>query len=531
MRPYGFLVGALAGLLLCEAAASAQELASTSTYALSFQNQRHIVRAASGTLAMVYQKGSPASSAGLSLVVSRDNGQTWPESLRLVAISNVFGDVARGANDDLYVVHSRNGDSLSASADVGFLKLRYQPASDNWGIERQSVVFDSASTTAAYNAVVAWDGTTLWTAYRFRDSAGFRIVVKYSTDDGATWQEAITADAPGPDADETATFVQFGNRLALIYYHQNVEFRWRWRFTGDAPDQWEPSELIYRVTQNLPSKSSYSAVADDAGRIHLLFASKGTQYMRFDGLRWDSAPVLLDAAGTNPKVGTDGTRVRGVWEQAVGSSQSRIVWRDYDPDTSTWGAISLLSDPSEAVPARAWCYSAAFASFQDVTVPAGNSKGGDVKHPQTTVMLDGADDTLYIGQETPFHYLSVQLKIAGTGGQVAWEYWNGGGWVAFVPHSGAYHFLTKSAQMHLWESLPSVPADWQQTSVGTGELLYYVRARVVTPFATRPVGSQITSIKPNETPTMAARDGDGAVAAWLRRDTVPYVVFVRELMP
>lgn len=524
-------LGVAAGLLVWTVAAPAQELASTSTYALSFQNQRHIVRASSGTLAMVYQKGSPATSAGLSLVLSRDNGRTWPESLHLVPISNVFADVAKGANDDLYVVYSRNGDTLSASADVGFLKLRYQPGTDNWAVERRSVVFDSVSTTAAYNAVVAWDGATLWVAYRFRDGAGFRIVVRYSTDDGATWLDAIAADQPGPNADETATFVQFGNRLALIYYHQDVEFRWRWRVTGDAPDRWQPPEVILQVSQSLPSKSSYSAVADDGGRIHLLFASRGIRYLHFDGLQWASLPVLLDAAGTNPKIGTDGSRLRGVWEQVVGPSQSRIVWREYDPVTATWGPTRLLSDPSEALPARAWCYSEAFLSLHDVTAAAGDSKGGDVKHSQTAVMLGVLEDALYIGQVAPFHYLSVQLRTAGTAGRVAWEYWNGLSWSAFAPISGSYDFLAKSAQVHLWGSLQEVPPDWVPTQVGTDELLYYVRARVVVPYDIKPVGSQITSVKPNETPTMAAYDRAVPVSAWLQRAAVPYLVFVEELVP
>lgn len=532
MKILRFAAGVLVTLLLSEPGAWAQDLTSTSIYALSFQNQRNIVRAASGTLVTVYQKGSPATSGGgLVMAISRDNGLTWPEVTTLVALPSVFPDVAKGANDDRYIVYSKNGDAVSASADVGFLKLHYQPASDNWSIERQSVVYDADSQTAGYNGVVAWDGVRVWVAYRFRDGAGFRIVVKTSSDDGMTWQDSTTADVPGPNADETAAFVQIGDRLALIYYHQDVEFKWRWRVVSDPLDQWQPSELIYRVTQALPSKSSYSAVADDQGRIHLVFSSRGIQYLQFDGLQWTSSPVPLDAAGGYPSIATDGSRVWAVWKQVVGTSQSTIVWTQYDPLTATWNAqLNLLSDPSEAPPARAWCYSAAFGSFEDVTLAAGNSVSRDVKHSATTVMLSINDDAVYVGQRMPFDYLRVQLKVSGIGGEVQWEYWSGGAWVPFTPQSGAYDF-TKSNSIRLWQGVEQAPIDWQQTSIGGDELLYYVRARVTTAFGTQPVGTQITSIKLNDTPTTPARDHSFSVVAWLQRIVAPYAILVRQPTP
>lgn len=532
MKILRFAAGVLVTLLLSEPGARAQDLTSTSIYALSFQNQRHIIRAASGTLAMIYEKGAPVSSGGgLVMAISRDNGLTWPEVTTLVALPSVFPDVAKGANDDLYIVYSKNGDAVSASADVGFLKLHYQPASDNWSIVRQSLVFDADSQTAGYNGVAAWDGVSVWAAYRLHDGAGFRVVVKRSSDDGTTWQDSTTADVPGPNADETATFAQTGDRLALIYYHQDSQFKWRWRFSSDPPDQWQPSELIYQVTQSLPSKSSYSAVADDQGRIHLVFSSRGIQYLQFDGLQWTGSPVPLDAAGGYPSIATDGSRVWAVWRHVVGTSQSTIVWRQYDPLTATWNAqLNLLSDPSETVPARAWCYSAAFGSFEDVTLAAGDTVARDVKHSATTVMLGITDDAVYIGQQTPFDYLRVQLKVSGIGGEVQWEYWNGGAWVPFTPQSGAYNF-TKSDSVRLWQGIEQAPLDWQQTSIGGDELLYYVRARVTTAFGTQPVGTQITSIKLNDTPTTPARDQAFRVVAWLQRIVAPFTVLVWQPAP
>lgn len=509
-----------------------QDLTSTSSYALSFQNQRQVVRAASGTIAMAYQKGSPAASGGgLVLVVSRDDGRTWSAPLSLVTISNVFADVAHGPGDDLYVVYSKNSDSLSASADVGFLKLAYDAGSDTWSVARRTVVYDANSTTAGYNGVVAWDGLSLWAAYRFRDSAGFRIVVKHSADDGLSWQDAITVDTPGPNADETAAFTQIGNRLALIYYHQDAEFRWRWHVVGDAPAQWQPSELIYRVTQSLPSKSAYSIATDDQGGIHLLFSSRGVQYLRYGGAQWDSSPTLLDAAGTLPTIGSDGQRLWAAWLHTVGSSQTQVVVSAYDPLTGAWASdATVVSDPSERLPARAWCFSSAFAGLSDVTLASGNTTSGDVKHVATKALLRDNGDGFYFGQEVPFDYLRVQLKVKGIGGQVGWEYWNGAAWAPVAPYTGRYDF-TKSNLVWLWAGLSAVPPDWQEVAVGDDTPLYYVRARVTTPFGTSPVGTQITSVKRNDTPTTIARDSTFRFVAWLQRIVAPYAVMRSQPTP
>ncbi len=512
--------------------ASAQSLTSTSTYALSFQNQRKMVRAASGTLAMVYQKGSPATAGGgLVLAISRDNGQNWPETLSLVAVNNTFADVMMAPNNDIYVVHSKNGDSVSAGADVGFLKLQYQPLSDNWRVERSSVVYDANASTAGYNGVVMRDGASLWAAYRYRSGSEFSIVVKHSPDNGFTWNDAITADLPGPDADETAVFAHFGNRLALIYYHQNLDFKWRWRFDNDAPNLWQPSELIYHVTSALPSKSAYSVVVDNQERIHLVFNSNGIRHTQFDGILWQNPIVLADQLGTYPSLLTDGNRLWAVWERSVGSSQDQIESKEYHPETASWDLLPRrLSDPSEAIPSAAWCYSAFYNSLSNVTTAAGNTKSGDVKHAVTTKMIQDYDDAVYIGQPMPFDYLRAQLSVGGIGGAVTWEYWNGTVWVSFAPQSGAYNFA-KSGSVQLWPNVATAPVDWQAASVGGSDFLYYVRARVTTPFSTPPVGTQLTSVKQNRTPTTLARDLSFNVLAWHQGMAAPYAIVVKQPAP
>jgi hypothetical protein len=92
-----------------------------------------------------------------------------------------------------------------------------------------------------------------------------------------------------------------------------------------------------------------------------------------------------------------------------------------------------------------------------------------------------------------FNQARIILSTAGIGGQISWQYWNGESWTDLAPQSGSYHLDSEQKTVMLWQDLNSVPADWQMCPVNAVSQ-FWIRSLVITPFATAPVGSQITAV-------------------------------------
>ena len=507
---------------------AAADLASNYSYATAYQNQRQMVRASSGTLALVYQKGSPATKGnGLALVVSRDGGTTWLPSVQVAALPSVFADLFIAANNDIYLTFATNSDGAGAANDVQFAKLHYSDVTDDWTLERRTMVFDALSSTGGFNSVIAAEPGYLWLAFRRYTSSGYSIAVQHSVDDGQTWIFDFEAMPPGPNADETAVFEHFSDKLALVFYHQNTQFRWSWRTIGDPPNAWSPTQLIYQVPRELGSKSDYSIVTDDQQRMHLVFAQQGLKYLQYDGTAWGAVPQLLSAIGADPSLTTNGSDLWVLYQWEVGSSQDLIAMKHFDGTAQAWDAGSVnLSDSDEAFAARAWCVGGSPLTYTDVTVASASTAKKDVKNAITLAMLRSVGDEFYFGAPVPVKYLRVQLATSGAGGAVAWEYWNGFAWTSFTPSSGAYSF-EKSASVTLWPEADPAPSDWAACSVGGSDPLYYVRARVTTAYSTAPLGAQISSVRRSQFPSTLHRDQQGLAAVWTRGMSAPFTVVTR----
>jgi PKD repeat protein len=320
-------------------------------HATSFQNTRKIVRASTGTLAMIYQKGTPVTEGhGLSLSLSRDNGTTWSAPLQVLARGDVFADVIILPNDDIYVVAGTNEDSANKLNDIHFVKLAYQAGTDDWVVASSTVIYDAptSNTSGAFNPTLIHDGTRVWVSYRFVEllPTRYSTIVKYSGDEGLTWLDSIVADTPGPNADQTSVFVRFGTKVGLIYLHQDALLKWRVRDDSDDPTVWGASETLYTLIDGMStSKSAYSVVVDAAQNVHLLFGHRGLRVLRYDGSAWTE--TLLTLVGGNPTLSTDGTNLWAVWQQTVSTGVAHIFARYFDGSTQTWGAsVQQLSTAS-----------------------------------------------------------------------------------------------------------------------------------------------------------------------------------------
>jgi hypothetical protein len=95
--------------------------------------------------------------------------------------------------------------------------------------------------------------------------------------------------------------------------------------------------------------------------------------------------------------------------------------------------------------------------------------------------------------EAKFNLARMVLSTAGIGGEVVWQYWEGESWNDFVPVSGNYNLDSEEKMIILWQDLNSVPAAQQRCPVN-GVSQFWIRIPVTTPFATAPVGTQVTPV-------------------------------------
>jgi hypothetical protein len=535
MARYGAVVASMVASLCVVAAsalAQASSLPSNYSYATAYNNQRSMARLSDGTLVLMYQKGGPVTAGnGLVLMVSEDNGATWTQVLQVAAINNVFPDLVPGPGRSIYVVYSISEDGPGANRDAQFAKVEYDVPTGTWRVTRTAFILDAGPSNAAFNAVVAREGSLLWCALRYFEAGGYSIRLYVSADEGATWSYALEADPPGPKADETAILLPVGSKLALIYYHQDSQFRWRRRDFGAPTNAWTASQLIRQLTVPLGSKSGYSVVADDNGQLHLLFGEGGLKHLRTVGGVWGVTPVVVAPLGYAPAVATDGVDLWAVWEESIGPDQNELVMQRYNGAEGIWDPSRTCFNKScEHLPGAVWCYSATAGTWSDVTLGAGNSISNDVVHGTTLMTLRDPGDALYVGMSLPFSHLCVLLGTGGGGGDAVWEYWNGSAWTVFDPTSGPYAFAT-STNLQLWPIIGQGPADWAKVSVNGSAALYYVRARATVAYLTPPRADQVTSYERNRFAEVVARDPSGLTLAWTRGTDAPYAVEMRGTIP
>jgi hypothetical protein len=161
-------------------------------------------------------------------------------------------------------------------------------------------------------------------------------------------------------------------------------------------------------------------------------------------------------------------------------------------ETGFGAAVPLFV--AEAAFTKVFVYDAsATVKFQDKTAEAASTAAGDVLHSTSGAMLKDVGDASYFGAEEPFHFFRAVNSVAGVGGAVAYSYWNGSEWTAFIPNSGNYNFTDTGAGVYLWSDKSQIPSGWLKASVA-GSVKYWLKIEAVTAYSTGPVGTQLSAI-------------------------------------
>jgi hypothetical protein len=217
-------------------------------------------------------------------------------------------------------------------------------------------------------------------------------------------------------------------------------------------------------------------------------SSDGRIYFKeYDGNSWSGLQEIEAVQSRSPQISYLNDIPNIFYAGLLGSNYYKLrhaqksgesfLTADYIPSIGTFDNVLVYDD-------------SASAEFEDKTSAAANTSSGDVFHSESSAMLDGIGDCLYIGKKDKFYCVALILSVAGAGGQVVWEYFDGSQWNVFTPDSGAYHFDTADKLVYLWADGDSVPSDLQIGAINNYNA-YWVKARVTVGFSTNPIGTQI----------------------------------------
>jgi hypothetical protein len=214
-------------------------------------------------------------------------------------------------------------------------------------------------------------------------------------------------------------------------------------------------------------------------------------YKEFDGNNWSG---IFSVANCLPE--SVGMRFLDnapyvFFAKNIGSRQNQLFFC-YKEDSSFTSPLAY--EPGQKTFDQVFCYDASASNkYSDRTAEASDSNPADVFHPTSGGLVKDPGDALYLGMDAKFNLVRIILSTAGIGGEVAWQYWNGESWTDFVPVSGSYNLDSEEKTIVLWPDLTSVPATQQRCSVNGGSE-FWVGIMVTTPYATAPVGAQVTAV-------------------------------------
>jgi hypothetical protein len=385
-----------------------------------------------------------------------------------------------GGNLHLFYTQSGSGALLCT-------KLTY--VNGGWAPQVPVTVYDSGTSANKYPSAIRDSYNRLWVVWTRDDGGTITLRAKYSMDDGATFGLGagdVGSDMSGSVSSAFGFLIARPTHVHCLYSVSGTALRHR-SIHVDA-GIWSAAEVLYTGTG--VASDFGGAVAPD-GRLGVLFAADSRLYLKeYDGAIWGALQTVVAQAVSGPSLRYLDLAPYALFLQPVGTDQKRLC-ESHRSGSSFTTPVALLSQ--QTVLATVLGFDAdAPAAFADLTTAAASEMGADVSHPTSGGVLQSIGDAVYLGSDDRFSLIRILLSQIGVNGVVAWSYWNGHEWAAFVPASGSYHFDSPNRGVRLFSDGNSAPADWQKTGVN-GANRYWVRALCTIAFTTAPIGSQITA--------------------------------------
>ncbi len=387
-------------------------------------------------------------------------------------------DCAMSKSGDVHVVYTQASTGYLVARRLYFSGGSWSPASAvavyNGDSRQPSIVIDPSG-----------DLHVAWTLV----SGGLHIIqTKSSGDHGASWGSGPTdaGDALTTGASYAyARLVCDALNLHAVYVNGGVQVMHRSLALGGG--SWSDANVLgtgFGLTADFDA-----AVASD-NRVGVVWNDEALKYREYDGALWGPVTTLDSDGGACPQIRFADSVPIVVYLSELAAGQTRLMCTIRRTGVFT---VPTVFDKRNAALDSVVLYDSGSAAFADLTTAAADATTADLFHPATSVLVQNAGDAVYAGMDVPFRRLRLLLSTAGSGGTAAFSYWDGSSWQAFVPYSGAAAFDSVDNEVVLWEDGDAIPGDWQKRVV-SGVSRFWIRAEVVSPFTTPPVGSRLTAV-------------------------------------
>jgi len=402
---------------------------------------------------------------------------TWSSATTIstIAESKHF-DAVMDANGNIYVAYSRE-----ASHNLSFRILTF--SSGAWTVGVEAVIRPFADCT--HPSIVLQAPSRLWIFYTAYENLTYLVYAQKSEDLGVNWDTNPGATISETGSSAFAKGVIAGDYVYALFTVGGTKLAARRRHTSGSVFD---SETVLASGAGFDDHF-HAAVSADT-RIGVVYDNAGLKFREFDGISW-SATITLDSVEcAYPRVKYTSNTPYVIYRKDSGVNGHRLAFVD-----RTTGVFSAPQDihARRGLFAKVLLFANATGVYRDLTTAAGNATSGDILHADTGAALKSAGDAMYLGLSEKFSYARAALSVFGAGGTVAWQYFNGIAWVTFTPSNGAYN-LESDRDIQLWSGESAAPVDWQRTAV-SGNTLFFVRAVVVTPFTTSPIGTLLTGYR------------------------------------
>ena len=455
-------------------------LDSTASHKSGLGPNRRLFRVSTGEYAgrMVALLAASASEIKLSYSDYPFTGWSLPETMISDAADYPF-DAAMDDDGNIHLCYT-----LGSNNDLVLRKLSF--SGGGWSASSLNTIYSGDDN---YFPAIGFEPSgRLWVSYSRLSGGVYDINVKYSDDYGVNWNLGSTSPGTtlsGTGSSAYSRLVIRESYLYCIYEVGGTKLVYRRKHSNIST--WD-SEIELASGTNLDYNFDAAVSAD--GKIGVVFDDSALKFREYDGNIWSSL-ISIDSDGGNfPQIRYFDNIPYIIYLSSRGSNQNEIL---YTCRSQTIFSPPEILDKRKNLLSKVFCYDASSGAYEDLTAVAGNDTAGDIYHSESGAIFKNAGDTLYLGMDDRFNYLKIILATAGSGGMVAYQYYNGLNWCGFTPSGGVFQFDASDRELLLWNDYVGFPADWQKKIVD-GVEKFWVRITVLTPYTTAPIGTSMTAI-------------------------------------
>lgn len=453
---------------------------STALFPLGLATQRKLHRVNSGPYAGRLVALMQTSPTEIKLSWAAPPYTSWSAPLTIASdAADLTFDSLITAAGDLHLVYCEQ-------TTIHLVTRKLTFSSGSWSIGSKVVIYNG---TQCYEPSLAQDSTgKLWVAYGRFVSPNRTIHVKSSADSGASWGSGASDAGASLDLAAATAYPRLLVTSTHLYcfasiggtnlYVKSMPF---------SSSVWGDPVTLFTGTS---LGGDFDVALSGNGIVGVALSHTSLQYREYDGQSWAAAQTIDSLPGAGVQLSYVNSVAVATWLKAWQGTQLQPM---YSARNDGVFAMPKPLDPRNNLFDSVLLYDASAGSYVNRTTEAASSATADVSHPSSSALLKDLGDILYLGMATPFRYLTALLSTTGIGGACAVSYHDGVNWRQFTPVSGTINFATTTTQIQFWNSYAALPLDWQRSAVN-GEVRFWLKLEVTTPFSTAPVASRLASI-------------------------------------